>query len=95
MTCSTKRDSTNTGKKRKSTYSEHSLYWYYCYLIDEVKNIYIYIYKTKKAFLKFCNTIKDKNIQTLVETNRNLDKQEVHLLCGRTLLLLVVLCPEG
>ena len=39
MICSTNRDSTNTGKNRESTYSEHYLYWYYCYLLDEVKNI--------------------------------------------------------
>ena len=39
MICSTNRDSTNTGKNRESTYSEHYLYRYYCYLLDEVKNI--------------------------------------------------------
>ena len=34
--------STNTGKNRKSTYSQNYLYWYYCLLIGEVKNIYIH-----------------------------------------------------
>ena len=59
------------------------------------KNIYIYIYKTKGGIFKSCNKIKDKNIHPQVEMNRNLDKQEIHLPCGRTLSLLAVVCPEG
>ena len=42
------RDRTNTGKNRKSTYSEHYLYWYYCYLTDEVKK-YIYTFIRQKG----------------------------------------------
>ena len=35
-------------KNRNPTYSEHYLYWYYCYLTDKIKKN-VYIYKTKRA----------------------------------------------
>ena len=67
MICSTNRDNTNTGTYRKSTYSEHYLYRYHCYLIDEVKKMCKFI-KQKRHFFKSCNKIKDKKIHTQVET---------------------------
>ena len=66
MICSRNRDSTNTGKNRKSTYFEHYFYWYYCYLIDGVKKEYTCT-RQKKHFLNLAiQAIKDKNIHTQV-----------------------------
>ena len=66
-----KRDSKILAEKnRNPTYSEHYLYWYYCYLTDKIKKMYTYI-RQKGQFLKSCNTIRDKNMHTQVEMNRN------------------------